>query len=711
MTISKVSSAVCTALALSTFVPFALNAQESTEQHSEQSTTSIERILIIGDFRARGVEDVAGSVSVLQGEDLRAREADHLENALIMAPNVNLASGASRGSFFQIRGIGERSQFVDPINPSVGLMIDGINYSGIGSAGTLFDIGQVEVFRGPQSTRYGADAMAGVIYLGSEPVEFMTSGQVEALWANYNTYAAGVALQHGFSDQFAMRGSLYSFVSDGFQENIFLDRNDTQNKDELTLRLNSTWLVSDDLTLDFTYHRFDIDNGYDAWSLDGNRQTLSDTPGRDTLDSHAGRIAANYSGNDGYVVQLMTSALWAKSEYSYDEDWAFEGIRPGWEYNSFDAYFRDREQVELEGRVLSDRPIDLFGLETEWLYGVYYQTRRQDLDREYTYLSAPFASRYDSDRTAAYAELQQQLSERLQLTYGLRWERYANDYADTRGITAEPTDSAWGGRLSLEYAVAPMRQLYATATRGFKAGGVNGEALGRVEDRNLEDHREFLESRATFAPEYLTSVELGYKAFLPEHSLQFQVNAFYSWRDDMQVNAYVERDGVFVTYMDNASDGTNYGVEASVNYVPTDWVRWFASVGLLETQFNDLVLRDGTNLRGRSQAHAPRYQAHVGGDFELGGGFTLRVEMDARDRFYYSNTHDQESSPYQLLHARLTYRVSDWELSLWARNILDEDYTTRGFFFGNDPRKDYAPETYVQWGEPRRIGLTARYRF
>lgn len=706
---SKVSRAVLSALALSSFSFVALGDDASSAETTTQS--SIERIVVVGDFRARGVEDVAGSVSVIQGDDIRARQAEHLESALIMAPNVNLASGASRASFFQIRGIGERSQFVDPINPSVGLIIDGINYSGIGSAGTLFDIGQVEVFRGPQSTRYGADAMAGVIYLGSEPLEFAPSGHVEALWANYNTYAAGVAFGNALNDRFAVRGSLYSYVSDGFQENIFLNRKDTQNQDELTLRLNATWLATDDLTLNFTYHRFDIDNGYDAWSLDGNRQTLSDTPGRDTLDSHAGRIGAIYSGNPGYVVEVMASGLWAESEYSYDEDWAFEGIAPGWEYNSFDAYFRDREQMELETRVLSDEPVQFLGLETEWLYGIYYQQRRQDLDREYTFLNAPFSSRYDTDRTAVYAELQQMLSERLRLTYGVRWERYDNDYADSRGIVAEPSDSAWGGRVSLEYALAPMQQLYATATRGFKAGGVNGEALGRVEDRNLEDHREFLEAQATFAPEYLTSVEVGYKAFLPEHSLSLQVNAFYSWRDDMQVNAYVERNGVFVTYMDNASDGTNQGIEASIDYVPRDDLRLFASYGYLETEFNDLLLRDGTNLRGRRQAHAPRHQAHLGGEYRIAEGLTLRLEMDGRTGFYYSNTHNQQSSSYALVHGHLNYTWQDWEFSLWARNLFDRDYTTRGFFFGNDPRIEYAPRTYVQWGEPRRVGFTARYRF
>ena len=79
--------------------------------------------------------------------------------------------------------------------------------------------------------------------------------------------------------------------------------------------------------------------------------------------------------------------------------------------------------------------------------------------------------------------------------------------------------------------------------------------------------------------------------------------------------------------------------------------------------------------------------------------------------FYYSNSHDQQSSAYGLLHARLSKTVQNWEFSIWARNLLDKDYTTRGFYFGNDPRKDYVAENYIQFGEPRRVGVTARYRF
>lgn len=685
-------------------------ASENAET-DETDAQPIERILVRGDFRARGIEDVPASVSVLSAEDIQQRNAEHLEHALAMAANVNLSAGASRANFIQIRGVGERSQFVDPINPSVGLVIDGINYSAFGAAGTLFDIGQVEVFRGPQSTRFGADGMAGVVYLTSQPISDFTDGLVEMSWANYNSYGAGVALTHRFSEQFSARASLYLYESDGFIENTHLNRKDTNNHDETSFRLNGLWLISSNWSADLTYHRFDIDNGYDAFSLDLDRTTLSDTPGQDTLDSHAGRVMLTYRGHEAFTLELATSLLTASSIYSYDEDWAFEGIRPGWEYNSFDSYDRDRDQTELEARLLSATPIQLMGMQTNWLLGVYHQRREQRLQREYTYLNAPFTSRYETQNQAIYGEVSMQLSDRLRGNFGARFEQYDNEYSDSRGITAQPSKSSWGGRISLEYALDDNASLFTNWAQGFKAGGVNGEALGRVEDRNLEDFREFLESRAVFSPELLTSFEVGLRTFMPEQSLAFEVTGFYSWRDDMQVNAYVERDAVFVTYRDNASSGRNYGIESSMNYMPTDQFRMFASLGLLRTEYQDLLLQDGTNLRGREQAHAPRYQAFAGFEWDFMPQWQLRMEVDARDRFFYSNTHDEQSSAYQLLHMRLNYQWQNWQFSLFARNLLNEDYTTRGFYFGNDPRDEYTPKNYVQYGEPRRLGFNARYRF
>ena len=97
---------------------------------------------VTADFRNTDVQQLPEAVTVVDSEQIEARSAEHLEQILSFAPNVNFSSGSSRGRYYQIRGIGERSQFIDPVNPSVGLLIDGIDMTGLGAAATLFDVQQ-----------------------------------------------------------------------------------------------------------------------------------------------------------------------------------------------------------------------------------------------------------------------------------------------------------------------------------------------------------------------------------------------------------------------------------------------------------------------------------------------------------------------------------------------------------------------------------------
>jgi len=50
-----------------------------------------------------------------------------------------------------------------------------------------------------------------------------------------------------------------------------------------------------------------------------------------------------------------------------------------------------------------------------------------------------------------------------------------------------------------------------------------------------------------------------------------------------------------------------------------------------------------------------------------------------------------------------------WSVKLWARNVLDEDYSVRGFFFGNEP-PDFPATLYTRRGDPRHVGVTLNFR-
>ena len=189
-------------LPLSFAIASAISTATLATAHAEQTTEAVELdvVTVSADFRDSNVQELAEAVTVVGEQQIEQRSAEHLEQILSLAPNVNFSAGSSRARYYQIRGIGERSQFIDPVNPSVGLMIDGIDMTGLGGAATLFDVEQVEVLRGPQGTRFGANALAGMINIKSKDATRDTEGYVAAKVGNYNTHTESAAISGSITD-------------------------------------------------------------------------------------------------------------------------------------------------------------------------------------------------------------------------------------------------------------------------------------------------------------------------------------------------------------------------------------------------------------------------------------------------------------------------------------------------------------------------------
>ena len=167
--------------AIALLVSGALHAEEQIV-----TVQDVERIEVRGDFRQTNLQKLPGSVVVLGETDIKRQSAQHLDDLLANIANLNASAGASRSRFLQMRGVGERSEFVDTINPSVGILIDGIDYSGLGITG-ISDIAQLEVFRGPEASRFGANALAGMLNLTSKGPTATAEGKVSATLANYDS--------------------------------------------------------------------------------------------------------------------------------------------------------------------------------------------------------------------------------------------------------------------------------------------------------------------------------------------------------------------------------------------------------------------------------------------------------------------------------------------------------------------------------------------
>lgn len=661
----------------------------------------IEEITVTADYRRSGINDIDASISVLDETLIQKKNAQHIEDILINAPNVNFASGASRARFYQIRGIGERGQFTEPLNPSVGVIIDGVDFSGIGNAALLYDVEQVEILLGPQGTRYGSNALAGLINLRSkEPTEELSYGmQLEA--ANYDSGGIAGYVSGPVSEQLGFRLSGQNIQSDGFSENLYLQR-PTNTRDETTIRGKLRWQPNEDVRLDLNTALIDMDNGYDMFSLDNVRDTLSDQPGFDRQESML--LSANLNVDTSQLFTLEAIAGFGDSDiaYGYDEDWVYSGFHP-FGYSSTDHYFRDRETLSAELRLLSKESAALFNDTTDWVAGVYSLQQEVDLTRQYTYLPADFSSRYSIDRLALYTETNTTLSDELALTIGVRIEDFSGDYDDANGLFFNPDDTLFGGKLALNYYTQNDNLVYLSASRGYKTGGFN------IDGSLDADLREF-------DSENLWNYELGFKGLVFNDRLQTRIAVFYMDRDDVQISSStvrVRNDGSaeFIEYTGNAAAGNNYGMELTGNLQATDFIALSASLGLLQSEYENFVNSAGEDLDGREQAHAPEYQFTLGMDLSLAENLLLNVNLQGKDAFYFSDSHPVRSRAYELLNASLTWDAAPWRLTLWGRNLTDEDYYIRGFYFGNDPRDNYTAKGYTQLGEPMRYGLTLNMDF
>ncbi|MCQ8886483.1 TonB-dependent receptor [Pseudoalteromonas agarivorans] len=678
----------------------------STPLIANADDSDLERIVVTGDFQRESIQTLSASASLFSKDEINQRGASYLDEMLGSTANVNFTSGASRGRYIQIRGVGLRSQFVDPINPSVGLVIDGINYSGLGGSSLLFDIDQVEIYRGPQGTRFGADGMAGMIQMESAQATADPSLKLQVGMGTYNSREAGLAASTGLTDDTSARVSYFRRKSDGYVDNLYLN-DETQQQDEQVARFKLNSQLTEHLNTELNLHYIDINNGYDAFTLDNSRNSVADEPGQDNQQSYAIGINNTYTGFDAFDVSLNLSAIDTELLYSFDEDWVCNdasepqlcaaGLHP-WGYSSTDVYTRDRD----------DQSANLqFNSKTgNWVAGVYYQNRDVDLEREYTWLASPFASTYETGNVAVYGQVATPIGPKTTLITGLRVEQYQGDYTDSNGFIEETDDVMVGGKIALEYQVIDRTMIYTSITRGYKAGGINSEALAKAKDEGLNLDADFFQQHTSFDPEYLWSGEFGVKGSSLDDKFTLRLAAFYMHRDNIQLKAWQVEGQQFTGYVDNASSGSNYGLEVEGSYQLTEDLFLTGSAGYLNTEIDDFVTQSGLNQDGREQAQSPKYQYAFSARYNFTNELYGMIGVEGKDDYYFSDSHNSKAPSSNLVNLSLGYEADMWAVRAWARNVFDEEVPTRGFEFGNDPLDGYATHTYVQLGEPRVAGIT-----
>ncbi len=675
----------------------------------------IEEIIIKGEYREKSLSDEDSSIVIIQTEKIKSQAIKHFQQLSYLVPNLNYSASDSRARYFQIRGIGERSGYQGTPNSSVGFLIDDIDYSGQGGIATLFDVDQVEVFRGPQGSRTGANALAGLIYIKTKDPTNEFEGTSEITLGDYGTQNIGIAFGGPMKKKkLTYRLVLRTDYADGFRKNTFLNKSDTSKKEELTLRYKLNWDFNNTTNINFLFSKVDMDDPADIWTIDGSLNTLSDRPGMDSqeTDSYGIKITKNFNNFD---LQSFTSMTKTDVVFSYDADWGNPDSHFPYTYDYFSETLRKRDTFSQEIRILSKNTNFSRKNPFEWIVGFDLSelketnvTRDDGIYGDPSDPYGPYASEstvsrnYEANNLSLFGNIDYFLPENYKLAFGLRWENWDSEYNDSNQESFNPSDNMNGGKISLIKS-KDNSNIYFSIARGYKQGGFN---LG------LDATDNTIKESLIYDPEFLTNYEIGVSSNSDNLNLDYSAVLFFSKREKQQVLISKQVDpndpNTFSYLTQNAAEGENYGIEFSSNYFVNDNLSLFANFGFLKTKIKDWKSRN--DLENRAQAHAPKNSYSLGANVEIKNNFYLKMDINGKSSFYYSDSHNNKSESYQLVNLTLGYSKANLTADIWIRNLFDEYYSTRGFYFGNEA-PNFIETLYRRQGDPKNIGISIRHNF
>ncbi len=671
-----------------------------------ETPAKLEPVVVTAGLRPTPVGTRPGGVTIIAGDDVEDAAVVHLEELLPQLPSLSWAGASSRPRFFQLRGIGELEQYQGAPNPSLGFLIDEIDFSGIGMIASLFDVEQVEVLRGPQGTRYGANALGGLIKVKTRDPTPERGIETEASFGDDGLWTAGVAAGGSLGTrgetESAWRAVLHRAVGDGFRNNRYLGRDDTNGRDETTARLKLRLAASTGWCADLGLMHADFANGYDAFAIDNSFDTLSDRPGRDSQRSDGAALDVNWNASDEIALRSITT--WAESDIvaSFDGDWGngrdWGALGP---YDFFSDTRRARRTLSQDLRVSQGIDADKSWIAGAWLLRLEESNRIAD---DGLYLEDSFTrlldSRYRATSAALYGQFEWSPVPATTMAIGVRAEERDARYDDTDGARFDPRDRMWGGELTATHRLRETQSLWASLSRGFRAGGFNIGTSVPAERQQFDD-------------EYLWSAEIGWRGRDGQGNRSGDVNLFYTRREHPQVATSLQLDPqdplTFVFLTDNAASGEAWGLESAAGLRVSERFDFDATLSWMESRYRGYRFGE-RDLEGREWAHAPEWKASLAATWRHPAGWMARMDLSGEAGYYFDTSHDQRSDSRMLANLRAGYETERWSVHVWARNVFDERYPVRGFYFGNEP-PDFPATLYLRRGDPRQVGATARYTF
>ena len=682
-----------------------------------------------------GIEEnsISTNIDVLD-ETLFSKDGNNNFQDLIQSiPSLHYAGGTSRAKYFQLRGLGELSQFSGEGPPHfyVGYIVDNIDFSGIGMIGKLYDFEQIEIFKGPQTASYGPNSMAGLINLVSKkPLDKKTFNFNSSIYSN-NGQSFNLSTSIPITDNFLTKITLSNDYSDGFITNISDPddiKYDTNSKDENLAKFQMTYNPSSILSFDYTYYNIRLDNKYDVWTPDNNGFiSYSDYQGLDNQKTKANSLKINLTLDD---IKLTLISTYSKNDilYSYDGDWANDlyWLQPPFNFNpnvegfnwSFtDLTNRNRESFSQEIRVKTTKSKN-----SSLILGLFY-SQIEENDFRNGYLFSGYAnnidSKFDINNYAFYTKFSYFISSNFSISSTLRFDsnqtkqdlsyeyydyvNYPYDYyyfPQNGEYQNSVKDNLIGGNILFNYKVNDLTFINASLSRGYKTSGINQTQAPFLAD-----------SLKIYDTEFCNNIDLGFTYAKKDFIMEF--SAFFMDRENPQLRLSYQVDPTDPTSFDyatfNAKSGYNYGFELKAQSILSETIKLNSYFSYLKTYVSEFSYLE-TTYGKRSLAHAPNNKYGFGMDKDLSKfirGLSFTINSNYVSSFYFEEQNNIKSKPYNLIDASLNYEIKNISVSLWAKNLMDEKYAIRGYQFILDP--SYEMKSFQTYGDLRSVGITLDY--
>lgn len=675
-------------------MPAAALAQRPAESAAEPDRT----IVVTGERVARNRLETSSSVVVFDANAIEATSADRLDLLLAQVPNVQVGSGeegpAIRGqdSTGQLRNLWA---FLGGARPRVTLQIDGrpaSSYELISGINSVWDVAQVEVFRSPQTTTQGRNAIAGAIFVTTASPSKDWEARVRAIAAERDRRQLSAVLSGPLSgDELAFRisgdwseGTAASDMTDAIPDADIDEDKAASARIKMLYRPSGSPSTRLEAIFAHTSSRAPQFEGVSAPFRERRLPVPQQTIG--VMDVRADTLVLRGSGD---LSRKLSSSVTLSTGDVRLQRFGLPGLgrtRADTRDYSAEAILNWRPEEAISG-----------------LLGVSRLHTRQSQYIDITGLrigTGDFEDRQDS--FGLFGETTVRPLASLAVTLGLRYQKDRQQRSGAVGpigLDYDESFDAWLPKFSVALDLAENTTAGFTVQRAFNPGGTSLSLLRRAED--------------SFEAERLWNYEVFTRTEFADGSGWLTANAFYNDIADAQRQQLVpivlpDGSSFLTPEFANAPHAKTWGLELGAALRTGQRLTIGAGLGFLRTQVRGLVIADDPDAVLEFE-RSPEFSGTFFLDWQMGDATTLSVQARHQSGYFSGDQNKQELRvrASTVVDGRIEHRFGRITLFGYARNLFDRFYMT--YLFDTSRTPD-AP-AFGTAGAPREAGIGIDARF